>query len=1008
MEETSQHLLHQLKITVEGLLITQPTNVWHVYGGLNRLYSVLEKIFKHGCRVFNQEGEPDCWIFIQGLSWLQPSLAASPTFIGNFENAPHSPGGRPNKAKLWLLKSLESHTLSQKLSWLLTDREHLLSCFKPTAFLCQEKYSEATLICLQAVEQNQLSLLSDIDPSLYLLKWNVVKSHRRCASFPEGIKMTVDGTSSCLKKEGTELMSISPTLPNLKIDTVESTLSHDVPSKSPNSSQTAQTTDNIEKLSPSTYSYEKKSVSNLMRHKPWHSSPCLSDTCRPFDTNQDSSDKHKYLNVHESKTEPSSPAISASSRFEKKSPCVSPTSKDLLKSISVLRIDYRELQKNEPLTNESSRTASKLKLKSGKTKSLMTDCIVMHDVPKSESSLIKSDNSISDTPLVDSASCSSSSLNRSESFLAGESNKNARRIPSARRKKNENPKLFSVPHSIWEETDELMCESKAKSSGKLKRVSSSPLVRSAPEKQHWNSVPRKKSFIEDGGSSIQPMSTKFFPRPTQGQSLASFLSSSQFTRANAELDRENAHFSISEAIISAIEQVKCNQLLGLVDENAYESDEEINSLKQRIRLRRRQKQEERRRTLIGIALLSDGKTDTTTTTDQSASPLSSSPGDSSDSLSTDGVDDLELDQVTSSNLDDLSKSGLSMSMASLYSEAEISRSSATAETPVSAEAVALSLLSQFSDKQLPRASDIEWLVTEQDAPQQLLPLPRSWPVSPDEAEDQDMRQATLLRGTTDWAPPRPQLIFTLHPSPVRRVLMTKQNYRCAGCGMKVAPDYAHKYRYCEYLGRFFCTGCHMNQKAIIPGRVLSKWDFAKYPVSSFSYRLLDQMFSDPLFNIEDHSPNLYRRVRCLEKIRTLRLQLFYLKDFLLTCRFAHDLAKSLESEPPYIVMEPDVYSLQDLISAKGGELGERLKEIVSNATTHVKSCQLCQVRGFVCEVCRSQEVIYPWELEKVVKCIKCGSCFHSNCYSPKLDCPRCLRILQRQQHHKIPQVIDKS
>jgi len=66
----------------------------------------------------------------------------------------------------------------------------------------------------------------------------------------------------------------------------------------------------------------------------------------------------------------------------------------------------------------------------------------------------------------------------------------------------------------------------------------------------------RKSFIEDGGISVQPMATGFFPRPLQGQSLTEFLSSGQFSRANAELDRENAHFSISEAIISAIEQVK--------------------------------------------------------------------------------------------------------------------------------------------------------------------------------------------------------------------------------------------------------------------------------------------------------------------------------------------------------------------------------------------------------------------------------------------------------------------
>lgn len=61
--------------------------------------------------------------------------------------------------------------------------------------------------------------------------------------------------------------------------------------------------------------------------------------------------------------------------------------------------------------------------------------------------------------------------------------------------------------------------------------------------------------MESGGQSIQPMSTGFFPRPKEGQSLASFLSSAQFAGARAELDRENAHFAISEAMISAVEQV---------------------------------------------------------------------------------------------------------------------------------------------------------------------------------------------------------------------------------------------------------------------------------------------------------------------------------------------------------------------------------------------------------------------------------------------------------------------
>lgn len=58
----------------------------------------------------------------------------------------------------------------------------------------------------------------------------------------------------------------------------------------------------------------------------------------------------------------------------------------------------------------------------------------------------------------------------------------------------------------------------------------------------------------------------------------------------------------------------------------------------------------------------------------------------------------------------------------------------------------------------------------------------------------------------------------------------------------------------------------------------------RYPVSNFSYRLLDQMFTDPLFNVMDLNVSLYRRARELQKVRLLRVALFYLKDFIFSCR----------------------------------------------------------------------------------------------------------------------------
>ena len=80
--------------------------------------------------------------------------------------------------------------------------------------------------------------------------------------------------------------------------------------------------------------------------------------------------------------------------------------------------------------------------------------------------------------------------------------------------------------------------------------------------------------------------------------------------------------------------------------------------------------------------------------------------------------------------------------------------------PYSAEGVARSLISKFSDKQLPSAADLQWLITEQDVPQKLLPMPEGNIVNPD-----DNCPITLIRGTREWAPPRQQVIFTRHPPP---------------------------------------------------------------------------------------------------------------------------------------------------------------------------------------------------------------------------------------------------
>ena len=923
-------LLQSLRATVEGLLVDGILNVWNVYGGLNRLHSVMERIFKHGCRIFNRNGEPDCWIFIQGLNWLQPSLAVSPVLSEIEDYLSNLPARiTSQKDMLWLYKSLENHSLSHKLSWLLSDKEHLLSCFEPWAFLCQENFSEATLLCLRAVERNQPALLTEIDPSLYLPSWISPKSsprrHRRSSSYPINFPTTNFSTA----RDKSMHIGICQ-LESLKI-----------------ASDNTVAQRNDAEPEESNHKTDLKDINDIPL-KTWNSLSALTKNCTVSGTNTPA---------------PSSAVADAISHKSNDSTCSVELSK-------IINVNYAELKQSaSTIVGNKLHAKPRTPLRKAKNKVKMRQN--------------QTANRSGDSPVA---------LNYEDSTNTVMEYRIPSPVSTQTDGSNYTPEAAGIDVSV------------------KPRRKSSFLPGSAPEftgpwgleiEGQKDIRTPKKSFMEDGGSSVQPMAIGYFPRPTEGQSLTSFLASAQFSRANAELDRENAHFSVSEAMIAAIEQVKCNRQWRLMEEAAEESDEEINSLKQRIRLRRRQRQEERcKGRAWNRDLLSDGRTDTTTT-DQSISPLSTSSDTPSENISTDDVEDLEVDDER--NVVKLKNAALSISMASLYSEAADLFESSPAhgtestltESSMSAEGVALSLISRFSEKQLPRASELQWLVSEKDAPQRLLPLPKSWPVSPDEAENS---QSVSLRGTTEWAPPRPQIIFTPHPPPVRRTLIAKQNYRCAGCGMKVAVKYANKFRYCEYVGRYFCTGCHANQVALIPGKILSKWDFNRYPVSNFSYRLLDQMTLDPLFQVSDLNPLLYRRIKQLDRTRLLRTQLFFFKDFLFTCRFATSVQKLLKKEPNYILSDPHVYSIQDLMHVKYGILPMRLQELVQVCNMHIIGCELCQARGFLCELCCSKDVIFPWELSKVSRCETCGACFHNECKQDfnKTDCPRCIRLQARR------------
>ncbi|XP_049484299.1 run domain Beclin-1-interacting and cysteine-rich domain-containing protein isoform X5 [Panthera uncia] len=502
-----------------------------------------------------------------------------------------------------------------------------------------------------------------------------------------------------------------------------------------------------------------------------------------------------------------------------------------------------------------------------------------------------------------------------------------------------------------------------------------------------------------------------FRRPSEGQSLISYLSEQDFGSC-ADLEKENAHFSISESLIAAIELMKCNMMSQCLEEEAEEeedSDREIQELKQKIRLRRQQIRT--KNLLPGYQETEHGTGFRVTSNSSQFSSRDSTQF--SDSGSADEVDEFEIqDGSEGSNLTHMSKNGLSVSMASMFSDADIRRNTASNSKSftssqsfshcflhsTSAEAVAMGLLKQFEGMQLPAASELEWLVPEHDAPQKLLPIPDSLPISPDDGQHADIYKLRIrVRGNLEWAPPRPQIIFNVHSAPTRKIAVAKQNYRCAGCGIRTDPDYIKRLRYCEYLGKYFCQCCHENAQMVIPSRVLRKWDFSKYYVSNFSKDLLIKIWNDPLFNVQDINSALYRKVKLLNQVRLLRIQLYHMKNMFKTCRLAKELLDSFDTVPGHLTEDLHLYSLNDLTATRKGELGPRLAELTRAGAAHVERCMLCQAKGFICEFCQNEDdIIFPFELHKCRTCEECKACYHKACFKSG-SCPRCERLQARRE-----------
>lgn len=219
-----------------------------------------------------------------------------------------------------------------------------------------------------------------------------------------------------------------------------------------------------------------------------------------------------------------------------------------------------------------------------------------------------------------------------------------------------------------------------------------------------------------------------------------------------------------------------------------------------------------------------------------------------------------------------------------------------------------------------------------------------------------------------------------------------QSFKCAGCPQPIGPSLGRA-RLCEFSGQYYCDSCHHGDTTVIPSRMVHNWDLAQREVSKKALHLLAQVEQEPLLNLEQLNPDLVTHAESMAQAHNLRKRLRLLGDYLLTCRSGA--CKKLQArmeQRTYLLESSHLYSVMDLRQIAEDQYVTYLITLLQVASNHVFHCDLCTQRGFICQICHANDIIFPFQLNITTRCKDCKAVFHLACKADGVSCPRCQRM----------------
>ncbi|XP_062364054.1 pleckstrin homology domain-containing family M member 1 isoform X1 [Cinclus cinclus] len=227
--------------------------------------------------------------------------------------------------------------------------------------------------------------------------------------------------------------------------------------------------------------------------------------------------------------------------------------------------------------------------------------------------------------------------------------------------------------------------------------------------------------------------------------------------------------------------------------------------------------------------------------------------------------------------------------------------------------------------------------------------------------------------------------------------LDSQSFICAGCSRQIGFSFARP-KLCAFSGLYYCDSCHQDEETVIPSRLIHNWDLTKRGVCKQALKFLTQIRNQPLIDLKLVNESLYEHVERMGRILRSREQLKLLGDYLIMCRSGalKELSKRLDHRH-YLLECPHKYSVADLRQIADGVFETFLQSLLQFASHHIYSCDLCTQRGFICQICNSSNIIFPFEFDTTTRCSECKTVFHRDCHARALSCPRCER---RQRYQR--------